>query len=226
LGWAYRSASGGLGLETVVESAVLLVEASDLVEVWRGLEEWVGRGGGAGGHRGGGSHASGAGGLEVVVPPGIWGAEAGQIFGEGDFDAAGDDCGLSTHFGEVGFEEAEELLGAASVGTADLHEGAGDEFLGGVGLALGVKLGTEIGVLTFELEVGLLGVLPQSPVLAGVGQFLGLAVLELGLRRTERLFEFLEAGVEGGVFLAGSALVLADEIEFGAEARKLVGRVA
>jgi hypothetical protein len=162
----------------------------------------------------------------VVVPPGIWGAEARQVFGEGDFNAAGDDCGLPIYLGEVGSEVDEELLGAASVGAADLDEGSGYEFLGGGGLAHSVKFGTEIGVLTFELEVGLLGLLPQSLVLAGVGQLLGLAVLELGLRRTERLFEFLEAGVEGGVFFAGSALVLADEIEFGAKACKLVGRVA
>jgi hypothetical protein len=118
------------------------------------------------------------------------------------------------------------LLGAAGVSLADLNEGSGYEFLGGVGLTHGVKFGPEVCKLAFELEVGFLGLFPESFVLAGVGQFLGLAVLELGLRRTERLFEFLEAGVEGGVFLAGSALVLADEIEFGAEARKLVGRVA
>ena len=31
----------------------------------------------------------------MVVPAGLWGAEACQVVGEGDFDAAGDDCGFS-----------------------------------------------------------------------------------------------------------------------------------
>jgi hypothetical protein len=68
--------------------------------------------------------------------------------------------GLPFDLTEVRGDEGEELVWAEGFGRGDLVEGAGLEGLGGSGLALGVKLGVEIGDLALQCQVGLLGVLP------------------------------------------------------------------